>query len=197
MQKESEWDGEENEKETDREFEGMVLRMVRWCILLTHMPLICEVIRYRLVQIRQKSLKIFRCEQVCVVGNGTVLSQLAHHHTFTREPDLYHLELFFWNAHQFGNVSTLPQTTKQHGEILAAIHPMFCYVDNVLAKVACCEELSARLEFQEWRDGDSGRHEDQRPAKIVFKLKMSMSGQYWKISLEGDKAEKRKKKREN
>ena len=33
------------------------LRMVRWCIRLTRLTLVCEVIRYRLVQIRQNLKK--------------------------------------------------------------------------------------------------------------------------------------------
>ena len=33
------------------------LRMVRWCIRLTRLTLVCEVIRYRLVQVRQNQKK--------------------------------------------------------------------------------------------------------------------------------------------
>ena len=33
------------------------MRMVRWCIRLTRLTLVCEVIRYRLVQVRQKKKK--------------------------------------------------------------------------------------------------------------------------------------------
>ena len=38
------------------------MRMVRWCIRLTRLTLVCEVIRYRLVQVRQnqKKKKTFR-----------------------------------------------------------------------------------------------------------------------------------------
>ena len=36
------------------------LRMVRWCIRLTRLTLVCEVIRYRLVQVRQNQKKTFR-----------------------------------------------------------------------------------------------------------------------------------------
>ena len=35
-------------------------RMVRWCIRLTRLTLVCEVIRYRLVQVRQNQKKTFR-----------------------------------------------------------------------------------------------------------------------------------------
>ena len=34
--------------------------MVRWCIRLTRLTLVCEVIRYRLVQVRQNQKKTFR-----------------------------------------------------------------------------------------------------------------------------------------
>ena len=34
--------------------------MVRWCIRLTRLTLVCEVIRYRLVQVRQNQKKNFR-----------------------------------------------------------------------------------------------------------------------------------------
>ena len=34
--------------------------MVRWCIRLTHLTLVCEVIKYRLVQVRQNQKKTFR-----------------------------------------------------------------------------------------------------------------------------------------
>ena len=34
-----------------------ILRMVRWCIRLTRLTLVCEVIRYRLVQVRQNQKK--------------------------------------------------------------------------------------------------------------------------------------------
>ena len=34
-------------------------RMVRWCIRLTRLTLVCEVIRYRLVQVRQNLKKDF------------------------------------------------------------------------------------------------------------------------------------------
>ena len=37
-----------------------LLRMVRWCIRLTRLTLVCEVIRYRLVQVRQNQKKTFR-----------------------------------------------------------------------------------------------------------------------------------------
>ena len=33
------------------------MRMVRWCIRLTRLTLVCEVIRYRLVQVRQNHKK--------------------------------------------------------------------------------------------------------------------------------------------
>ena len=35
----------------------LFLRMVRWCIWLTRLTLVCEVIRYRLVQVRQNLKK--------------------------------------------------------------------------------------------------------------------------------------------
>ena len=35
------------------------MRMVRWCIRLTRLTLVCEVIRYRLVQVRQNQKKDF------------------------------------------------------------------------------------------------------------------------------------------
>ena len=38
------------------------LRMVRWCVRPTRLTLVCEVIRYRLVQVRQNlKKKIFKC----------------------------------------------------------------------------------------------------------------------------------------
>ena len=39
---------------------GPSSRMVRWCIRLTRLTLVCEVIRYRLVQVRQNQKKTFR-----------------------------------------------------------------------------------------------------------------------------------------
>ena len=36
-----------------------LLRIVRWCILLTRLTLVCEVIRYHLIQIRQNLKKDF------------------------------------------------------------------------------------------------------------------------------------------
>ena len=38
---------------------GPVVRMVRWCIRLTRLTLVCEVIRYRLVQVRQNQKRLF------------------------------------------------------------------------------------------------------------------------------------------
>ena len=37
----------------------LFLRMVRWCIRLTRLTLVCEVIRHRLVQVRQNQKKDF------------------------------------------------------------------------------------------------------------------------------------------
>ena len=37
----------------------LFLRMVQWCIRLTRLTLVCEVIRYRLVQVRQNLKKDF------------------------------------------------------------------------------------------------------------------------------------------
>ena len=38
---------------------SLFLRMVRWCIRLTRLTLVCEVIRYRLVQVRQNQKILF------------------------------------------------------------------------------------------------------------------------------------------
>ena len=41
-------------------FRSWISRMVRWCIRLTRLTLVCEVIRYRLVQVRQNQKNTFR-----------------------------------------------------------------------------------------------------------------------------------------
>ena len=43
--------------------------MVRWCIRLTRLTLVCEMIRYRLVQVRQNLKK--RSKNPCVCSNDT------------------------------------------------------------------------------------------------------------------------------
>ena len=66
-------------------------RMVRWCIRLTRLTLVCEVIRYRLVQVRQnqkkkkkKKKKTEKCTENC--AEGTHPRYLARHRTTVKQP---------------------------------------------------------------------------------------------------------------
>ena len=54
------WNGKElmQKKDESKKFSFLFLRMVQWCIRLTRLTLVCEVIRNRLVQIQQ-NLKNF------------------------------------------------------------------------------------------------------------------------------------------
>ena len=57
------------------------MRMVRWCIRLTRLTLVCKVIRYRLVQVRQnhkkKKKKRYTCRTCCSLRTSL---QLQLHH---------------------------------------------------------------------------------------------------------------------
>ena len=55
------------------------MRMVRWCIRLTRLTLVCEVIRYRLVQVRQnqKKKKKKKESQCCSPPSEMVLNPIG------------------------------------------------------------------------------------------------------------------------
>ena len=50
------------------------MRMVRWCIRLTRLTLVCEVIRYRLVQVRQVFFSVPICKQGVCMKQTTFIS---------------------------------------------------------------------------------------------------------------------------
>ena len=74
-----------------------IRRMVRWCIRLTRLTLVCEVIRYRLVQVRQNQKKKKK--------NTVKLWQGVLH--------LPHLLVVFFNRRisrmKFGHLAALPR----------------------------------------------------------------------------------------
>ena len=66
-------------KRVSRIHHRTILRLVRWCIRLTRLTLVCEVIRYRLVQVRQNQKKIYNLSSSCEPVHATLPLNLSRH----------------------------------------------------------------------------------------------------------------------